>query len=553
MNPMVILLAGMAVVVGGILFLRLHAFLSLAAGALVVAMITPASYVQRFTLRDSAATIIRQEGLLLRVHPKSALPPGSALLILRPEGAGYATAALARITEPANSDGVQTAVLETGEASPRLTPDEFAVEPSAAADARKAAQQTIGERVAEGFGRSAREIGVLIAMASILGKTLMESGAAERIVDSCRQAVGEKRVALAFMLSAFGLAGLVLADTTFYMLIPLAQAMGVRNKRDYTLYVLAIVAGATMTHSLVPPAPGPVIIASELHVPLMTMILAGLIIGGIASSAGYCYALWANVRWVIPVRGGLAGAMENRPAELASPLPPLWLALAPIALPVSLIALRAVVETDRWNGNAGAVRVLMTLGEKNVALCLGAAVGLLLVWLRYRKQTDAKATSQAAVAHGLASGGVIVLIISAGGALGLVLRQTDIGATLRDLLPVSKLALIPLAFLVTTAIRTAQGSATVAIITTAGIVAPIAAAGDLGFHPVYLASAIGCGSKPGMWMNDAGFWIIGKASGFTEGETLKTATVLMSLMGVVGLLATLAGAWLLPLAQHTGH
>jgi GntP family gluconate:H+ symporter len=118
---------------------------------------------------------------------------------------------------------------------------------------------------------------------------------------------------------------------------------------------------------------------------------------------------------------------------------------------------------------------------------------------------------------------------------------------MKDFLPVTKLALLPLAFLITTAVRTAQGSATVAMITAVGIVAPVAAGGALGFHPVYLALAIGCGSKPGMWMNDAGFWIIGKISGLTESETLKTATILMSIMGVVGLGATMLAAWILPL------
>jgi GntP family gluconate:H+ symporter len=130
-----------------------------------------------------------------------------------------------------------------------------------------------------------------------------------------------------------------------------------------------------------------------------------------------------------------------------------------------------------------------------------------------------------------------------------VLRQTDIASDIKDLLPVTRLALLPLAFLVTTLVRTAQGSATVAMITAAGIVSPIAAGGAaaLGFHPVYLALAIGCGSKPVMWMNDSGFWIIGKMSGFTEAETLRTATVMMAIMGVAGLLATILGAWLLPL------
>ena len=141
----------------------------------------------------------------------------------------------------------------------------------------------------------------------------------------------------------------------------------------------------------------------------------------------------------------------------------------------------------------------------------------------------------------------MILIIAAGGAFGAVLQQTDIATSLREILPAAKLSLLPIAFAITVVIRTAQGSATVAMITTAGIVSPIAAAGGLGFHPLYLALAIGCGSKPIMWMNDSGFWIISRMSGMTETETLKTATAMMGLMAAVGLGVVILGAWLMPM------
>ena len=107
--------------------------------------------------------------------------------------------------------------------------------------------------------------------------------------------------------------------------------------------------------------------------------------------------------------------------------------------------------------------------------------------------------------------------------------------------------MLPLAFLVTTLVRTAQGSATVAMITAAGIFAPLVAAGGLAFHPVYLALAVGCGSKPVMWMNDSGFWVITKMTGFRETETLKTATVMMIVMAVTGLAVVMLGAAVMPM------
>ena len=104
-----------------------------------------------------------------------------------------------------------------------------------------------------------------------------------------------------------------------------------------------------------------------------------------------------------------------------------------------------------------------------------------------------------------------------------------------------------LAFALTAVVRFAQGSATVAMITSVSIVAPLAAELSLSYHPVYLALAIGCGSKPLPWMNDSGFWIVGRMSGMTESETLKTFSATLTIMGVVGFLVTLAGAKWLPL------
>jgi gluconate:H+ symporter, GntP family len=441
MNPILIVLIGVAVVVGGILVLRLHPFLSLIAGAMAVALLSPQN-------------------------------------------------------------------------------------------------ETIGARLAAGFGGTAADIGILIAMAAILGKALMESGAAERIVLSLCRALGDAYVSLAYLISGFVLAALVLSDTTFYLLIPLARVNSARTGKNYVLYVMSVVAGAVMTHSLVPPAAGPAMVALKLNVKLTTMMLGGTIVGAIASSCGYLYALWANRQWRIPLRtaiGVSAAELERIAQRDERTLPPLWMALAPIVIPVALIAM----------GDVSTSRVLKTLGERNVALTIAAAVGLILVRMGAEKTTHARFA--AAIGQALASAGVMVLIISAGGAFGYVVKQTGVADELREKLPAARLAILPLAFLITAAVRTAQGSAIVSMVTALSVVAPVAAAGILGFHPVYLALAIGCGSKLIAWMNDAGFWIIGQSSGMTEAETLKTVSVMMTIMGIVGLGATMAGAWIFPL------
>jgi GntP family gluconate:H+ symporter len=220
----------------------------------------------------------------------------------------------------------------------------------------------------------------------------------------------------------------------------------------------------------------------------------------------------------------------------------MFLSLLPILLPVALIAGAAVI--DFIPAHAEVIRQIKFWGDKNIALALSAALALGMV-IRYRKGSLKELSEFCNRALG--SAGVIILITCAGGAFGAVLQQTGIATDLTNMVPASKHALLPLAFLLTATIRIAQGSATVAMITAVGIVAPLALAGDLGYSPLYLALAIGCGSKPIPWMNDSGFWIIGRMSGFTEIQTLKTASAMMSLMGVVGLIVTMIGAWILPL------
>jgi GntP family gluconate:H+ symporter len=152
------------------------------------------------------------------------------------------------------------------------------------------------------------------------------------------------------------------------------------------------------------------------------------------------------------------------------------------------------------------------------------------------------------VQRSLASGGTIILVTAAGSAFGVILGDTGIAESISGSIPRGQsLWLIPLAFLITALVRTAQGSATVAMITAGGIVAPIAMASPLAYAPLYLALAIGCGSKPICWANDSGFWLIGRMSGMNPIQTFKTVSIMMLLMSLVGLVMVMLGALLLPM------
>jgi GntP family gluconate:H+ symporter len=147
----------------------------------------------------------------------------------------------------------------------------------------------------------------------------------------------------------------------------------------------------------------------------------------------------------------------------------------------------------------------------------------------------------------LMSGGSIILIIAAGGAFGGMLQQSGISVRIAELTKNYQIALIPLAFIITAVVRTAQGSATVSLITASGILSGMASGSNLGYHPLYLCLAIGCGAKLITWMNDSGFWLICKTSNLTEKEALKTVTPLLAVMGITGIIVIMIAARLLPL------
>ena len=432
-----------------------------------------------------------------------------------------------------------------------------------AAAAARSAGETIGARVANGFGRTALDIGILIAMASILGGCLMAAHGAERIVISLRNALGPSRTPFAFLGSGLLLGIPMFAEAVFYLLLPLAKAMWRETRKNYLLFVMTIVAGATMTHSLVPPTPGPLFVAQAMGIDIALMMQQGLIVSTIAAFAGYAYARYADRRWPLEVRSAVGSGSDSPEATAAQPaagethLPPLVLSLLPILLPVILISADSALATSSYGLPAWAVSIIRVLGDKNLALTLSAAAAiLLLAWYAPagtgRAGSPTRPASRAdlvrkTVKEGVIEAGEIILVIAAGGALGTVLRQAGMAELAAATVPTQKLLLLPIAWGITALVRIAQGSATVAMITAVGIVGPIALAGGLSYHPVYVAVAIGAGSKIGMWMNDSGFWVIAKMSGMTEAETLKTVSVMVFIEGCVGLVATLILATLWPL------
>jgi GntP family gluconate:H+ symporter len=404
--------------------------------------------------------------------------------------------------------------------------------------------QSLGKRIAIAFGDTASKIGILIAMAAIIGNSLLRSGAADRIIRGTLNLTGVKRAPVAFLSSGFILGIPVFFDTVFYLLVPLGKAMTLRTGKHYLFYLMAIVAGAAMAHSLVPPTPGPLFVATEIGVDMGVMIIGGLVVGIFTITSGYLYAAWANRKWTIPLRDTSdvsIAELENLMEKESRQLPALWLSLMPILLPVILISGNTITRAIQADGIL--LSLFSFLGDPNIALTLSAFVALgILAW----HEKDKKRLRRNVI-ESLQSAGLIILITSMGGAFGGILQQTGVGARIQELSGNYQMAILPLAFFVTVLMKTAQGSATVAMITSVGILGGLASMGELSFHPVYLALIIGCGSKPIPWMNDSGFWVVSKMSGMTEGEALKTYTMVLSIMGFVGMIVVLILAKLFPL------
>ena len=463
MSPFLILLIGVVVVVGAILALRLHAFLALILGGLVVAGITPTSNVERY-------------------------------------------AADAKLSAKAAKD---------------LT------------------EAPWGKRLADGFGKSCAGIAIIIAMAAIIGQCMLESGGAERIVRASMAMTGERGAPFAFAVTGFVLGIPVFFDTVFYLMIPLAKSLAARTGKNYGLYVMSIAVGATISHSLVPPTPGPLYVATELGV-VGPMILGGIVIGGLSVIPGLAYAYFSNRRWPVPLRATADVSIDDLKSmsqRESSSLPPLWAALLVILLPVALIVGSVTLKSP----------LVAQLGDANVALGISAGIALILR-IKYAAPGAPKVSTSLETA--LSGGGQIILITAAGAAFGAMLQQTAVGVEIAGM-SVFKgtnagLAVLAGAFLVTALIRMAQGSATVAMVTAIGMFGALAKGGALGFHPVYLALAIGFGSKPFPWMNDSGFWLITKMSGQTPGETLRNHSTMFTIMGVSGLIFTMISAKLFP-------
>ena len=410
-------------------------------------------------------------------------------------------------------------------------------------------------RALDALGTTAGKISVIIACAAVIGKCMMDSGGADRIVRSFLGIFGERRSPLALMSSGFVLSVPVFFDTVFYLLVPLARSLHRRTGKNYLLYIISIAVGAAITHTLVPPTPGPLAMAENLSFDVGLMIVMGTVVAVPCALAGLAFAHLAQRFFDVPVRpmAGASSDAETDPAEKEQGLPGLFESSLPILLPVILIGSNTVVSTisrstpddSFWRSISP---VTSTLGNSSVALLIASAFALTL-YLRHRKPTRTEMGQ--CIEEALMSAGVIILITSAGGAFGAMLKEAQVGPMIQSYFGGAGgsmgTSLILIGWITASLMKISQGSSTVAMITTSSIMAAMIEPSTLDIHPVYLATAIGSGSLCLSWMNDSGFWIVAKMSGLTEVEALQTWTVALLVLSLTGLLITLGLSAALPM------
>lgn len=390
------------------------------------------------------------------------------------------------------------------------------------------------------LGNTCGAIALPIALAAVIGTCMMRSGAADRIVHWLLQALGETRAASALLASGFLLSIPVFFDTVFFLLVPLAAALARSVGRHFVWFILAICGGAVLTHSLVPPTPGPLIMAERLGVDLGVTIVAGLAVAAVPAALALAIARWIDGRCPLPVPSTFQGRMRE-----TAELPPIAISILPILLPVMLIAAASIVDIANGPDVPPPVAVSF-LGHKNVAMLIGAiaAVGLVA--------REGRSGVGSLVAEPFQTAGVIILITSAGGAFGAMIKHSGVPQAVVHLADGTAINFIILGWIVSAVLKIAQGSGTVAMIVTAEMMA--AMVGDptqLPYHPVYILLAIGFGSFALSWMNDSAFWIVGRLSGFSEKQTLKTWTLLLSILSLGGFLLVLIASRFLPFALAT--
>ncbi len=394
----------------------------------------------------------------------------------------------------------------------------------------------VATNVANGFGNTVRAIGIVIICGTIIGVMLERSGAALTMADTILRIVGKERPALAMTVIGYITSIPVFCDSGFVILSALNKSLAKRAGMSMAVLAVALSTGLYSTHVLVPPTPGPIAAANNLKADLGMVIALGLIVAIPCALAGYIWATRYSKRFDIAPEGGmtfeeLMAQFKTLPGPLAS--------FAPLVVPIVLIGLKSVANFPGLPFGKGVFKLTLDfVGEPMISLLIGVGLCLFLV----PKLNEEVLSGW--VGQGLRDSAAIIMITAAGGSLGALIAATKVGNYLGTSLAQFNLGIF-LPFIIAAAIKTAQGSSTVSLITTSTIVYPLLAtlgmASPLG--AVLVTMAIGCGSMVVSHANDSYFWVVSQFSNIPVDIAYKTQTLATLVQGVTGMIVV----WVLSL------
>ncbi len=419
-----------------------------------------------------------------------------------------------------------------------------------------------------GFGSTLAAVALLVGFGAMIGRLLEITGGAQVLADTLINRFGPERAPLALGIASLLFGFPIFFDAGLVVMLPIIFSVARRFGGSVLTYALPAAGAFAVMHAFVPPHPGPVAAGALLGADIGLLVIVGLVLALPTWYIGaYLFGTWTGRRFELPVPASLGDApgasttpdgssgsgsglaLDKRTEqETVTPAPPTFgTVLVVLLLPLVLIFLNTGISTLATAGSVDAeatwVNALKMIGQTPVALLITLLFAMVVLG---RGRYDKSGIEQI-VNGALGPVCAIILITGAGGMFGGVLRASGIGEALAGSLESTGLPVIFAAFVVATALRVAQGSATVALTTTAGLIAPTveATSGLSALDLCFIVIAIACGSTVLSHVNDSGFWLVGRFLEMDEKTTLKTWTVMETLLGTVGFVLALVGSLLL--------
>lgn len=390
------------------------------------------------------------------------------------------------------------------------------------------------QSIEEGMGGILGFIAVIVGLGSILGKLLEVSGGAEVLARTIVKNFGTDRTTWGLSLTGFIISIPVFLDVGFIILVPIVYALARKSKKSTLYYAIPLLAGLAVTHAFIPPTPGPIAVAEILDVSLGWVIIFGTIAGIPAVIlAGPMFGKYIGDKiHVTPPDFSEAAEGEASDTDNRDFLMILLVILLPLVLIVLATVLDVLADRGVFGRETFLIRVLQFIGHPFSALTIATLIAA--YFLGYKKGFTGKEVLEFSD-KALAPAGLIILVTGAGGVFKQILIDSGVGEALADTLLAYEITPLILAYILSVVIRVTQGSATVAMVTSAGMMAPVLSEFSLSAPETALVViAIAAGSTILSHVNDSGFWLVNKYLGLTEKETLQSWTVMETIISVTG-------------------